>query len=439
MSKVANHGVTAEQACDWVVDARERTCELVADLTDEQLMGAQLNTVNPLLWEIGHVAWFQEKWVLRETLDRPPIRDNADALWDSIAIAHDTRWNLPLPTRAETLQYLHDVRDAVLDVLAKDASDDLIYRAQYCVFHEDMHGEAFTYTRQTLNFARPELSLLQSVESRSDVGPVSGDAEVPGGSFELGADHSAPFAFDNEKWAHDVVLNDFAIAIAPVTQADFSEFVDDGGYRRRDLWGESGWEWRQFAGAEHPVYWKREDDGAWWRRDFDEWGPLEPHRPVVHVNWYEANAYCRWASRRLPTEAEWEIAAALEPPASGVSGTKRYFPWGNDAVTAGRANVDSAAMGCVDVGAFGEGDSAYGCRQMIGNVWEWTAKDFLPYPGFERDFYKEYSEPWFASRKVLRGGAWATRGRMLRNTWRNFFEPHRRDVFAGFRTCALPV
>jgi gamma-glutamyl hercynylcysteine S-oxide synthase len=161
--------------------------------------------------------------------------------------------------------------------------------------------------------------------------------------------------------------------------------------------------------------------------------PLEPHRPAVHVNWYEAQAYCRWAGRRLPTEAEWE-AAASGP--TGRGGRKRRFPWGDGGPTADRANLDGLALVCVGVAGHAAGDSPCGCRQLIGNVWEWTADDFGPYPGFVPDPYKEYSAPWFGDHKVLRGGCWATRGRLLRNTWRNFYRPERRDVFAGFRTCA---
>jgi iron(II)-dependent oxidoreductase len=158
----------------------------------------------------------------------------------------------------------------------------------------------------------------------------------------------------------------------------------------------------------------------------------------VHVNWYEAEAFCRWAGRRLPTEAEWELAAAgdANSRSRGLSAGKRTFPWGEEPPGPGRANLDGASMGCIEVDALGAGDSAFGCRQMIGNVWEWTASTFMPYPGFERDAYQEYSEPWFGSRKALRGGAWATRGRMIRSTWRNFFTPDRRDVIAGFRTVA---
>jgi iron(II)-dependent oxidoreductase len=151
---------------------------------------------------------------------------------------------------------------------------------------------------------------------------------------------------------------------------------------------------------------------------------------VIHVNWYEADAYCRWAGRRLPTEAEWEAAAAGPDP-------KRRFPWGDEPPDPTRANLDGTALGCCDVAACPAGDSGFGCRQMFGNVWEWTASDFGPYPGFVPDPYKEYSQPWFGTHKVLRGGAWPTRARLLRTTWRNFYTPDRRDVWAGFRTCAV--
>ncbi len=427
--------VTANDVRDWVIDARSRTLELVADLDDTQIMGPQLDIINPLLWEIGHVAWFQEKWVLRESLGTSPIRADADALWDSIAIAHDTRWDLPLPTREGTLQYIVDVRDSVIEALQGDPSDKLLYYAKYCVFHEDMHTEAFTYTRQTMAYTPPNLSVDRQT-STSSGGPLTGDVEISVSSFQLGAEREASFAFDNEKWAFKVPLADFTIARAAVTQTEFAAFVDDDGYTRQQLWADDGWMWREVNEAKHPVYWRRDGDG-WERRHFNEWVSLEPHRPVIHVNWHEANAYCRWAGRRLPTEAEWEAAATVSKDGRALRSTKPTFPWGNDDVTANRANMNWASMACVDVGAYTFGDSDSGCRQMLGNVWEWTSSPFIPYPDFDRDFYAEYSEPWFGTPKVLRGGAWTTRSRMLRNTWRNFYEPHRRDVLAGCRTCAL--
>jgi iron(II)-dependent oxidoreductase len=412
---------------DWVCDARERTRALVADLTPAQLLGPRLSQVNPLLWEIGHVAWFQEKWALRHAAGQPPIRADADALYDSSAVAHDTRWDLLLPGPDETLRYLDAVRDRVLERLrGREPTRDDRYFVLLSVFHEDMHTEAFTYTRQTLSYPAPAGLARPRGEG---AGALSGDAEVPGGTFQLGATPDEPFVFDNEKWAHPVEVRPFCMARAPVTQAEFTAFVEDGGYWQQQFWSPEGWRWREEAGAGHPVYWRREPGGRWLRRDFDRWVSLEPHRPVIHVSWYEADAYCRWAGRRLPTEAEWEAAAA-------GFGLKRRFPWGDAPPTAARANLDGRAGGCLDVGALPAGDCAFGCRQMMGNVWEWTSDDFRPYPGFVADPYKEYSEPWFGTHKVLRGGCWATRARLLRNTWRNFYRPDRRDVWAGFRTCA---
>ncbi len=254
----------------------------------------------------------------------------------------------------------------------------------------------------------------------------------------LGATGDIPFVFDNEKWAHQVLIQPFRIACAPITNAEFAAFVEEGGYRHRKWWSESGWDWREKTGAEHPTYWQRESGGRWLQRRFNEWLPLIEHHPIIHVNWYEAEAYCNWAGRRLPTEAEWESAASGEPTRNRceIAGRKRRFPWGDEPPTPDRANLDWCAGGCVDVGALPLGDSAFGCRQMIGNVWEWTATDFRPYPGFVVDPYKEYSQPWFENHKVLRGGCWTTRSYLIRNTWRNFYIPDRRDVWAGFRTCA---
>lgn len=429
--------MSVETLASWLKDARQKTLELVQDLNDEQMYGPHLSIINPLIWEIGHVAWFYEKWVLRHVLKRKPLREDADALWDSIAIAHDTRWDLPLPSRQGTLDYMSAVLNSILEVLENEKpSEQLAYFIQYSVYHEDMHTEAFTYTRQTLGYPPPQFSDVSENEYRKSLniqGHVSGDVEFTGGDFLLGADPEQPFVFDNEKWAHLVVLEPFAMSSIPVTESQFLNFVEDGGYKRSEFWSPEGWKWREAAAATHPVYWRKESNGTWMRRHFDQWLPLNADYPVIHVNYYEAEAYCKWAGRRLPTEAEWEFAASQ----SSAEARKRLYPWGNEPPSPERVNMDWQAMGCVSVHALPAGDSSSGLRQMLGNVWEWTSSRFLPYPGFVPDPYKEYSEPWFGTRRVLRGGAWATRSRMLRNTWRNYFTPDRRDVFAGFRTCAL--
>ena len=439
-----------------LIDARTRSLALIEDLTDDQLLGPRLSIVNPLVWEIGHLAWFQERWLLRRT-GEPSIRRDADALYDSFQVPHDTRWDLPLPSRVATLAYARAVLDRVLDRLGeRDPGPEAVYFHRMVTFHEDMHAEAFTYTRQTLGYAPPRPAPLRPEEERASrpteprpggrpapgarSESISGDVEIPGGLFLLGATRDLPFVFDNEKWAHPVEVGPFRIARAVVTQAEFARFTSEGGYEREDFWSPPGWRWRRKEDATRPIYWRQERGGAWMRKHFDAWVPLEPDLPAIHVNQFEAEAYCRWAGRRLPTEGEWERAASSEPERDflGVAERKRRWPWGDDPPSPELAHLDSGQIGCVEIGAHPAGDSAFGCRQMIGNVWEWTASVFAPYPGFAVDPYKEYSQPWFGGDyRVLRGGCWATRSRLIRNTWRNFYTANRRDVLAGFRTCAL--
>jgi iron(II)-dependent oxidoreductase len=423
-------------------EARERTLGLIEDLSDEQLMGPRLRIVNPLRWEIGHVAWFQEFWILRCVGGLTPILANGDILYDSARVAHDARWDLPLPSRAETLAYMEQVLDRVCDSgdhrnRAPIDGYNETYFLHLVLFHEQMHAEAITYTRQTLCYPRPRLSLVaKSVGSVAAA--VSGDAYIPGGKFALGDSPIGTFVFDNEQQPHEVDVNPFSISKTAVTNGEFAAFAEDGGYIRREFWSEEGWQWKRSAGAEHPVYWQRQSNGRWLRRDFDQWVEMQDRVAVIHVNWYEADAYCRWAGRRLPTEAEWEMAASCEPSLDGrsISDHKRRYPWGDDRPTGDRANLDLRAMGCIEVDALPAGDSAFGCRQMIGNTWEWTSTAFGPYPGFVAGPYKEYSEPWFGDHKVLRGGCWATRSSLIRSAYRNFYTPDRRDVWVGFRTCA---
>ncbi len=410
--------------------SREHLTRITADLDGDRLLGPKLAIVNPPLWELGHVAWFQEYWCLRRK-DQDTFADSilsgTDALYDSAKVAHDTRWKLPLPDLKATRSYQAEVLERVIRRLEREPENpELAYFAQLAIYHEDMHAEAFHYTRQTLGYSNP---LLDNESAPGHYQQTTEDVELPGGVFSLGAYPGGAFVFDNEKWAHEVRLRPFLIARTPVTNREYAAFVKAGGYSRREHWSEDGWGWRSRENLQAPKYWVARDD-AWAQRRFDRVVPLQPDEPVVHVSWHEAQAYCRYAGRRLPTEAEWEYASSWNAGAH----QKRRFPWGNQFPDAAHANLEGA--GITIVGAHPTGDAASGCRQMIGNVWEWTDSTFEPYPGFVIDPYQEYSEPWFGTHKVLRGGSFATTRRLIRNTWRNFYTADRYDVFAGFRTCA---
>ncbi len=426
------HPVSTTRLQDIMRDARSRSLELLNGLCDAQLIGPQLPIVNPLHWEIGHVAWFHEYFILRRRYGHEPLLERGDRLYDSIGIHHHQRWDLPLYSMADTLDYMARVHDTLLERLGSGmASKQDSYLYQFTTFHEDMHTEAYTWSRQTLGYPTPVFANAEAMPEDDSAGPLPGDADIPGGTLMLGSPEDAPFVFDNEKWAYPVTVAPFRMARAPVTNTDFAGFVEEGGYHRRDFWDDDGWQWRQSTNATHPVYWQPDGAGGWTLRRFDQTISLPPHQPVIHVCWHEAQAWCRWAGRRLPTEAEWEFAATAGGP------NKRAYPWGETEPDITRANLDGRALGVIDVGARAAGDSIHGLRQMIGNVWEWTGTTFGPYPGFSPDDYREYSEPLFGDTKVLRGGAWASRSRMVDSTYRNYFGPDRRDVFAGFRTCAV--
>ncbi len=283
---------------EMLVDCRKRTLESISDLSDEQMLGPQLRIVNPPLWEIGHLAWFQERWNLRritdDSFEPSKILPQADELYDSMEVAHDTRWDLPLLSREQTLLYMQRVLDETLRrIETVGHTPENAYFARLAAFHEDMHGEAFTYTRQTHALPAPPISGPDSsVLDGQPTGPLAGDAEVPGGEFMLGATRDLPFVFDNEKWAHPIELAPFAISRAPVTNEEFAAFVEGGGYEDDEVWSEAGRRWRDEKKDAFPVYWSRTPEGLY-ARSFDRMGPLSPHAPVVHVNWYEAEAYCR--------------------------------------------------------------------------------------------------------------------------------------------------
>ncbi len=404
-----------------LADVREYTRRLYAHLTPEQRAFPQIAIVNPPLWELGHIGWFQEFWCRRHRPDDPrgartPSRiAEADRWWDSARVPHATRWSLPLPDWNGICDYLDATLADTLAALA-DSRDGERYFFELALYHEDMHVEALLMTLQTLALPLPP-GYPRSVANAERGEATAGDVAYAGGSFVRGAPRGADatrFVFDNEKWAHPVEVAPFALARRCVTNAEFAAFVADGGYARRSLWSEAGWSWRTRQAAVRPVYWRPAGDG-WEQRRFDAWVALDGSLPVLHVNAHEAEAWCRWAGRRLPTETEWEFAAARAAP---------------DCV----AHLDHAAAAPVAAAWPGAAPA-----HLFGNVWEWTASAFLPYPGFAPDPYAEYSQPWFGDHRVVRGGSFATRSRLVHAGFRNFYLPERTDLFVGFRTCALQV
>jgi iron(II)-dependent oxidoreductase len=394
-----------------LLDARARTEELVLDLDATRWTAA-------LRWELAHLAWFQARWVLGAEEDGPYAS----------AVPLHARGVPPPPPRHDLLGYVNDVLDRVLTrvAAARGARAPLV---ELAVCHEDAHTEALACARHAVGCPEPRWALRAVVTQMSPAGAWPGDADVPGGEYWLGALPGTPeVVLDDEKWAHPVPVRPFRIARAPVTNEEFARFVDDGGYGRRELWSEAGWTWRETVGASHPLHWVRRGD-EWSCRRWDRVERLPAHHPVVHVSWYEAEAFCRWAKRRLPLEAEWELAAS--------SHDKRPMPWGDAPQTRAHANLDARAGRTVDVAACPDGDSPYGCRQMLGNVWEWTASPFERFPGWSDGLSATRTARALATpHMVLRGGSWATRGRTLRTTWREPQPPGTREAFAGFRTCA---
>lgn len=368
---------------EWLADAHALTRTLTQRI-DSATAVPMLTIVNPPLWELGHIAWFQEFWLHRGgDFAAPSMLRDADRWYDSARVAHDTRWSLDLPDAQATRAYVEAVYGRTQSLLNDEAlSDARAYFAQLAIFHQDMHNEAFCYMWQTLGYPMD----ADWPEMDASAAP---DIEVPGGIVSLGAKPGCGFVFDNEKWAHEVALPAFAIASRAVSNGEYCEFVEDRGYSRREFWSESGWAMRDRLALDQPRYWRR-DGNAWSVRRWNRWLPLAAQAPVMHVSWHEAAAYCAWAGRRLASEAEWEYAA----------------------------------------GTFAD-------RFDCGSVWEWTSSRFGPYPGFSADPYKEYSAPWFADEhRVLRGGSFVTPRRLLRPTWRNYYQPERADLFCGFRTCA---
>jgi gamma-glutamyl hercynylcysteine S-oxide synthase len=416
-----------------LVTARERTELLTGCIDDDDLVRQHSPLMSPLVWDLAHVANQEELWLLREVGGREPMHPEIDPLYDAFEHPRAERPTLPLLPPAEARAYAHEVRGRVLDLVEAAAFTGSRLLTGAFAFgmiaqHEQQHDETMLITHQ-LRKGAPALTAPAPVAVPADALSLPREVLIPGGPFTMGTS-TEPWALDNERPAHQVTVPGFYLDTTPVTNAAYAEFIADGGYDDRRWWSPAGWDHRQRARLTAPLYWRREG-GGWVRTRFGVTEPVPPAEPVMHVCWYEAQAYAAWAGRRLPTEAEWEKAARYDP----ATGRSRRFPWGDEDPTPDRANLGQRHLQPAPAGSYPQGASPAGVRQLIGDVWEWTASDFLPYPGFIAWPYREYSEVFFGSEyKMLRGGAFGAAPVACRGTFRNWDYPIRRQIFAGFRT-----
>jgi iron(II)-dependent oxidoreductase len=415
-------------------EARGRTHALLAPLDDERLTTQYDQLMSPPVWDYAHIGVFEELWLVQRLSGSPPMDADLMVTYDAIETPRVVRGRRELLDRPRAAEYVGRVRQRTLALLEEvdlDGDDPLLrdgFVYDLVLQHEHQHDETILQTIQ-LTPGRYLDALPALPEGPPDLATSSDMVMVPAGRYPIGSDGHEPY--DNEHPAHEVELSAFEIDRFPVTNGAFLEFIADGGYEREELWTRDGWEWRFIFGIQAPEYWSWQRP-CWLTRACGHVQPVDPRLPVSHVSYFEAEAFAKWAGKRLPTEAEWEVAAAWDP----VAGASRRYPWGDGAPAPEVANLDQRLLRPAPVGAYPAGASALGCEQMLGDVWEWTSSDFRAYPGFTAFPYREYSEPFFGGDfKVLRGGSWATRPRTARNTFRNWDSRLKRQIFAGLR-CA---
>ena len=448
---------------DLYKEIRARTLEIVAPLEIEDYVIQTAEFMSPPRWHIGHTSWFFETVLQKYQPGYKVYADEFLFYFNSYYEGFGARIERPKrgtrsrPTVAETKKYRAHIDEQMTRfieaVSSRDDAGEIWKIVRLGLEHEMQHQELLVYDIKHLlcdQFDAPLAPAPRSVES------VSGVAEVEGGLFELGygiaergssptvregliksgdkSPHSInyDFTFDNEKPQHKVFLEDFMIDRAPVSNGDYLEFIKAGGYQDFRWWHSAGWEKVNQENWDAPLYWERHNN-EWMIRDFAglHRAADKLNEPVSHVSFLEASAFAKWAGKRLPTEAEWEKAASFSPSLA----SRQDFPWGDDAPDESRGNLfENGLWSVTPIGAFPAGQSAYGCQQMIGDVWEWTTSDYVPYPGFKSEF-DEYNDKWFVGQKVLRGGSFATPRAHIRTTYRNFFYPHERWMIGGFR-CA---
>jgi iron(II)-dependent oxidoreductase len=416
----------ADDLAAQLTGARERTLHLT-DHDEPELVRQFDALMSPLVWDLAHIGQQEDLWLLRRGDGRrqgllPP---SVEALYDAFTHPRAVRDRLPLLPPVEARAFCREVRGRVLDRLEHLSDADDPFDFAMVVSHEEQHDETMLQALQ-LRSGPPLLGTGAPLPAGRP-GVAGTSVLVPGGEFVLGVDAAdEPFSLDNERPAHVVDVPSFRLGRVPVTNAEYARFVADGGYASPRWWSERGWAHRVEAGLERPQFWG--PDGT--RTRFGVVEELPPDEPVQHVSFFEAEAYAAWAGARLPTEVEWEKAAAWDP----VAGRRRRYPWGSAEPTAALANLGGSALRPAAVGAYPAGASAYGAEQLMGDVWEWTSSPFRPWPGFRPMLYRQYSQPFFdGDYRVLRGGSWAVAASIVRPSFRNWDHPIRRQVFSGLR------
>jgi iron(II)-dependent oxidoreductase len=441
----ALHELGPESARAALERARRRTTALTDCLDEAELTAQHSKLMSPLAWDLAHIGNQEDIWLLREAGGQGGVRPDLDCVYDAFRTPRADRPTLPMLPPDAARAYVAEVRERALDVLAAatEKSTGAPSEEQRPLFegdfvfgmvaqHEQQHDETMLATHQlrrgphVLDAPDPPAPMSRA----TDV--AHGEVHVPGGPFTMGTS-TEPWALDNERPAHAVDVPAFDLDAVPVTNGAYQRFIEDGGYRDSRWWHPDGWAQVQKAQLGAPLFWHRDGDN-WWRRRFGYTERVPPGEPVMHVCWYEADAYARWAGRRLLTEAEWEKAARYDPE----SGASRRYPWGDAEPGPGHANLGQRHLRPAPAGAYPAGAAPCGARQLIGDVWEWTSSDFTAYPGFAAFPYREYSEVFFGSDyKVLRGGSFGTDQVACRGTFRNWDLPLRRQIFAGFRTARV--
>jgi iron(II)-dependent oxidoreductase len=427
--------MTRDEIAARLEEARARTLLLVDQLTEDDLHRQHDPLMSPILWDLGHIAHFEELWLIRN-LEGPVEFGEMPGIYNPFEHPRRVRGELQLPSLDDCRALMEEIRQRVLQRLSlvELDSDNPLLRDGYVysmvLQHEYQHNETILQTlqlKQGMPYHAPRVYAPPAGRPRVAGG---GMVRFPGGRVRLGTDDRR-VAYDNERPAHEADIAPFSIDVFPVTNGEFLEFIRDGGYSRLNLWSDAGQSWLASADVNAPKYWMRDGDD-WCVRVMDKVSSVPLDHPVCHVCYHEAEAFARFAGKRLPTEQEWEVGAGWD----AAAGIIRRFPWGDAEASPECANIDQLSFSTAPVGAYESNWSPLGCYGMLGDVWEWTSSDFTPYPGYETFPYPEYSEVFFGDEyKVLRGASWATRPGVTRNSFRNWDYPIRRQIFSGFR-CA---